>query len=83
MLQPPMLRKMGSQGSTEYDVESLMRDLQDHLERENDLRDQLSNAEEEIKTLRQKVADMESENESINIQLEKISHARSGKFFSK
>jgi len=77
-LDRPMLRKIGSQGSTgsEYDVETLMRDLADHLERENDLKEQLNQAEDDNNGMRKKVSELEDENESINTQLQKIAAAR-------
>lgn len=46
-----MLGKTGSQGSTEFDMEQVMRDLSDSLERENDLKEQLKFAEEENKVI--------------------------------
>ena len=36
-----MLQVMGKQGSGEYDMEQLMRDLSDSLERETDIKEQL------------------------------------------
>ncbi len=72
---------MGSQGSVEYDMESLMRDLSDSLEKENDLKEQLKYAEEENKIARKKISDMDDENESLNMQLQKMSEAKSGKYF--
>ena len=76
-----MLRKIGSQGSKEYDIEQLMRDLSDHLERENDLKEQLNNAEAENEIQRKKMGLLEEENESLTLQLKKMSSARSSKYF--
>ena len=67
-----MLGKMGSQGSTEFDMEQVMRDLSDSLERENDLKEQMKFAEEENKTLRKKVSEIEDENDALNIQINKM-----------
>ena len=60
-----------------------MRDLSDSLERENDLKEQLKFAEEETRVMRKKLSDMEDENESLNLQLQKLSSAKSGKFLRK
>ncbi len=53
-----------------------MRDLSDSLERENDLKEQLKFAEEENKIFRKKLSDLEEENESVNLQLQKLSSAK-------
>jgi chromosome segregation ATPase len=71
---------MTKQGSQEIDVTQLMRDLGDSLERENDLREQLRFSEEETKVMRKKLADIEDENESLTMQLHKLSTAKSGRF---
>lgn len=60
-----------------------MRDLSDSLERENDVKDQLKYAEEESKTMRKKLSELEEENESLSLQLEKLSSAKSSKYRSK
>ena len=67
----------------DYDLAQLMRDLSDSLERENDLKEQLKFAEEETRVMRTKLSDMEDENESLNLQLQKLSSAKSGKFLRK
>lgn len=58
-------------GSQE-DPQQLMRDLQDSIEREADIREQLKFAEEEAENLRKKVTRSEDENESLMIQLRKM-----------
>ena len=68
------------QGSQEVDVAQLMRDLTDSLERENDLKEQLRFSEEETKVMRKKLSDFEDENESLTLQLHKLSTAKSGRF---
>ena len=65
------------------EYEQLMRDLSDSLERENDLKEQLKYAEEETRIMRKKLSDMDDENESLNLQLQKLSAAKSGKYFKK
>ncbi|XP_059176665.1 calponin homology domain-containing protein DDB_G0272472-like, partial [Physella acuta] len=69
----PPIGTIGKQGSKEYDVSQLMRDLCDSMERENDLKDQLKFTEEEAKMMRRRVADMDEENESLRLQLQKMS----------
>lgn len=49
-----------------------MRDLQDSIEREADIREQLKYAEEEAESLRKKVLRIEDENESLMVQLKKM-----------
>lgn len=49
-----------------------MRDLQDSIEREADIREQLKFAEEEAESLRKKVLRIEDENESLMVQLKKM-----------
>ena len=68
------------QGSQEVDVAQLMRDLSDSLERENDLKEQLRFSEEETKVMRKKLSDIEDENESLTMQVHKLSTAKSGRF---
>ena len=68
------------QGSQEVDVAQLMRDLTDSLERENDVKEQLRFSEEETKVTRKKLSDMEDENESLAMQVHKLSTAKSGRF---
>uniref|UniRef100_A0A915L9W6 Uncharacterized protein n=1 Tax=Romanomermis culicivorax TaxID=13658 RepID=A0A915L9W6_ROMCU len=55
----------------------LLRNLQDALERETDLRDQLKFAEHDIKMARKSVSDLETENECLMRQLSKISSTKS------
>ena len=68
------------QGSQEVDVTQLMRDLSDSLERENDLKEQLRFSEEETKVMRKKLSDVEDENESLTMQIHKLSTAKTGRF---
>lgn len=58
-------------GSQE-DPQQLMRDLQDSIEREADIREQLKFAEEEAESLRTKVLRIEDENESLMVQVKKM-----------
>ncbi|KRY67324.1 Protein SOGA2 [Trichinella pseudospiralis] len=51
----------------------LLRDFQDSLERETDLKEQLKFAEDDLLSVRQKVADLETENEVMMRQLAKLS----------
>ncbi|XP_073824644.1 LOW QUALITY PROTEIN: uncharacterized protein [Musca autumnalis] len=83
---PPMLGVLGkstsadarftreslTRGGSQEDPQQLMRDLQDSVERESDLKDQLKFAEEEAENLRKKVARMEDENDSLMMQLKKM-----------
>ncbi|XP_055872478.1 microtubule-associated protein futsch-like isoform X2 [Biomphalaria glabrata] len=73
----PPLGAIGKQGSKEYDVSQLMKDLCDTMERENDLRDQLKFTEEESKMLRKRVSSMDEENEYLRLQLQKMSEKAS------
>ncbi|XP_031627694.1 myosin heavy chain, non-muscle isoform X3 [Contarinia nasturtii] len=67
-------------GSSQEDPQQLMRDLQDSIEREADIREQLKFAEEEAESLRKKVLRFEDENESLMVQLKKMAtKARSRK----
>ena len=59
--------------SVEYDVAQLMRDLGDAKEREDDMKEQLRFSEEEAKIMRRKLADLEEENESLGLQIRKMS----------
>lgn len=63
-------------GSQEVDVAQVMRDLSDSLERENDLKEQLKYSEEEAHMTRKKLSELEEENESLNLQLHKLSNAK-------
>lgn len=66
-------------GSQEDPVQ-LMRDLQDSIEREADIREQLKFAEEEAESLRKKVLRIEDENESLMVQLKKMASKARSKF---
>lgn len=69
-----------TRGGSQEDPAQLMRDLQDSVEREADVREQLKFAEEEAEALRKKVLRIEDENESLMMQLKKMaSKARSRK----
>jgi len=60
-------------GSVERNVEDqLLKDLQDSIERENDLKEQLTMAEEETAEVRLKVSRLEDENESLASQVKKM-----------
>ena len=60
-------------GSVERNVEDqLLKDLQDSIERENDLKEQLSLAEEEGAEVRKKMSRVEDENEALSSQLKKM-----------
>jgi len=58
----------------------MMRDLTDSLERENDIKEQLRFSEEEGRVMRKKLSDIEEENESLTLQLHKLSSAKTGRF---
>lgn len=49
--QQKVSRAMMTRGGSQEDPAQLLRDLQDSLEREADLREQLKNAEEEVSSL--------------------------------
>ncbi|KAK3766362.1 hypothetical protein RRG08_044547 [Elysia crispata] len=74
---PPSLASIGQQGSKDYDISQLMKDLYDSMERENDLKDQLKFSEEEAKMMRRRVSDMDEENESLRVQLQRMSEKAS------
>ncbi|XP_063703120.1 titin homolog isoform X2 [Culicoides brevitarsis] len=61
-------------GGSQEDPVQLLRDLQDSIEREHDIREQLKYAEEEAETLRAKVSRIEDENESLVMQLKKMAN---------
>lgn len=61
-----------TRGGSQDDPVQLMRDLQDSVEREADVREQLKFAEEEAESLRKKVLRIEDENESLMVQLKKM-----------
>merc|ERR1712025_1146813 len=60
-------------GSVERGVEDqLLKDLQDSIERENDLKEQLNMAEDEANEMRKKLSRIEDENESLAQQVKKM-----------
>merc|ERR1712203_1184331 len=60
-------------GSVERSVEDqLLKDLQDSIERENDLKEQLTMADESTNDMRKKLSRIEDENESLANQLKKM-----------
>ncbi|XP_050076426.1 uncharacterized protein LOC126563761 isoform X2 [Anopheles maculipalpis] len=61
-----------TRGGSQEDPAQLLRDLQDSLEREADLREQLKYAEEEAENLRRKSSRVEDENDSLVMQLKKM-----------
>lgn len=61
-----------TRGGSQEDPVQLLRDLQDSLEREADLREQLKYAEEEADNLRRKSSRVEDDNESLMMQLKKM-----------
>ena len=66
-------------GSVERSFEDqLLKDLQDSIERENDLKEQLGMSEEESKDMRMRLSRFEDENESLVQQLKKMSNSGSG-----
>ncbi|XP_047019418.1 rootletin isoform X1 [Helicoverpa zea] len=69
-----------TRGGSQEDPAQLLRDLQDSLEREADLREQLRNAEDEANNLRKTASRVEDDNESLLLQLKKMAtKARSRK----
>ncbi|KAF6213538.1 hypothetical protein GE061_011258 [Apolygus lucorum] len=67
-----MSRESLTRGDSQEDPVQLLRDLQDSLEREADLREQLRFAEEEASNLRKKSSRVEDDNESLVMQLKKM-----------
>ena len=65
-------RESLTRGGSQEDPVQLLRDLQDSLEREADVREQLKFAEEEAENLRRKSSRVEDENESLVMQLKKM-----------
>ncbi|KAI5712440.1 hypothetical protein M8J75_008362 [Diaphorina citri] len=65
-------RETLTRGGSQEDPTVLMRDLQDSMEREADLREQLRFAEEEAQTLRKKISRVEDDNDSLAMQLKKM-----------
>nr|CAD7599136.1 unnamed protein product [Timema genevievae] len=73
-------RESLTRGGSQEDPVQLLRDLQDSLEREADLREQLRYAEEEGEIFRKKASRVEDDNESLVLQLKKMAtKARSRK----
>ena len=66
----PVLSRTGSVERS-YE-EQLLKDLQDSLERENDLKEQLNMAEDETTQMRKKLSRLEDETESLGNQLKKM-----------
>ena len=52
--------------------DQLLKDLQDSIERENDLKEQLNLAEEQSNDMRKKLSRLEDENESLAQQVKKM-----------
>ncbi|XP_061708674.1 restin homolog isoform X3 [Cydia pomonella] len=76
-------RAMMTRGGSQEDPAQLLRDLQDSLEREADLREQLKNAEEEANNLRKTASRVEDDNETLLQQLKKMAtKARTGRKLS-
>lgn len=69
-----------TRGGSQEDPSQLMRDLQDSIEREADVREQLKYAEEEAESLRSKITRIEDENESLMVQLKKMASKSRSKF---
>lgn len=65
-------RQSLTRGGSQEDPVQLLRDLQDSIEREADLREQLKYAEEEAETLRRKSSRVDDENESLLMQVKKM-----------
>lgn len=64
------------------DYETISRELYDTMERESDLREQLQFSEEEAKQSRRKIIALENENETLMMQIKKLTNVvktRSGK----
>ena len=66
----PVLSRTGSVERS-YE-EQLLKDLQDSVERENDLKEQLNMAEDETTQMRKKLSRLEDETESLGNQLKKM-----------
>jgi len=66
-------------GSVERNVEDqLLKDLQDSIERENDLKEQLNMAEEEASETRKKLSRLEDDNESLSGQVKRMATKNKG-----
>lgn len=66
------------QGSS-ADLDTLKNNLEASIERENDNKEQLLQAEEEAKMFRKRLRDIEHENEALTKQLKKLSQAAHNK----
>lgn len=75
-------RESLTRGGSQDDPAQLLRDLQDSLEREADLREQLRFAEEEAQNLRKKASRVEDDNESLVMQLKKMATKARGRKLS-
>lgn len=75
-------RESLTRGGSQDDPVQLLRDLQDCLEREADLREQLKFAEEEAEILRKKASRVEEDNESLVMQLKKMASKARGRKLS-
>lgn len=75
-------RESLTRGGSQDDPVQLLRDLQDSLEREADLREQLKFAEEEGEILRRKASRVEDDNESLVMQLKKMATKARGRKLS-
>nr|XP_006818656.1 PREDICTED: trichohyalin-like [Saccoglossus kowalevskii] len=63
--------KEGPDVGAEYDVSSLMSELQETIERERDVQHQLQLTEEESAVMRRKLGEIEQERERVDFELEK------------
>ncbi|XP_067141899.1 putative leucine-rich repeat-containing protein DDB_G0290503 isoform X2 [Centruroides vittatus] len=75
----PMPEMMKTKDPGTPSNESLLRDLYDAMERENDLREQLNFAEDESKVIRRKLSTLEQENEILMMQLKKMTTTKQTK----
>ncbi|XP_067945030.1 golgin subfamily A member 6-like protein 22 [Watersipora subatra] len=70
--------KISRQGSS-VDMDTLKNNLEASIERENDIKEQLSFAEQDAKMLRKRLRDIEHENEALTKQLKKLTNPTSRK----
>ncbi|XP_066255061.1 putative leucine-rich repeat-containing protein DDB_G0290503 isoform X1 [Euwallacea similis] len=75
-------RESLTRGGSQDDPSQLLRDLQDSMEREADLKEQLKFAEEDGQNLRKKVSRIEEDNESLVLQLKKMANRAKGRKLS-
>ncbi|ESN95787.1 hypothetical protein HELRODRAFT_178970 [Helobdella robusta] len=78
LLTSPQQPPPPSPTTSHLEVQLLIRDLNDSLERENDMKEQLKFGEEEIIVMRKKMAEMEEELESVNHQLNRMTSSKGG-----